>query len=456
MLVMVAAVFYGSTREMKGIGEEENPLSWFQDKETIHFWYADDTLTDYIHSAAVEFGEREGVRVIPVLSEEGEYLEAINHATLQTDQIPDAYLISNDSLEKVYLAGLAVELQDAANLCTEENFSKAALDAVSYKDRTIAYPLFFETSALVYNRDFLEVWAAQQAEKEIVNADSEAGGTAGEAEDGAALDADAVAEKKKFYLEKSVPSTMDDILSFADTFDVPEGVEGIMKWDVSDIFYNYWFVGDYMIVGGDAGDDEEDVSIFNSQTIDCLEVYQALNQFFSIESDKVDYDSVVQEFIDGKIVFTIATTDIVARLGQAKENGSLTYEYGIVEIPDVSVNLDSRALSVTNGVAINGYTEHPELANAFAAFLTGEYAELLYERTGRISANKNAAGDSEGIQVFLAEYADSVSLPKMMETENFWLQLEVLFAKVWNGEDATVLIQELAENMKLQLGTAVE
>ena len=40
----------------------------------------------------------------------------------------------------------------------------------------------------------------------------------------------------------------------------------------------------------------------------------------------------------------------------------------------------------------------------------------------------------------------------MMETENFWLQLEVLFAKVWNGEDATALVKELEANMALQFG----
>ena len=56
------------------------------------------------------------------------------------------------------------------------------------------------------------------------------------------------------------------------------------------------------------------------------------------------------------------------------------------------------------------------------------------------------------MQVFFEEYGESVCLPKMMETENFWLQLEVLFAKVWNGEDATALIKELDANMAVLLG----
>ena len=43
-----------------------------------------------------------------------------------------------------------------------------------------------------------------------------------------------------------IPSTIDDILSFADSYDAPEQVEAVFKWDVDDIFYNYFFVGNYI------------------------------------------------------------------------------------------------------------------------------------------------------------------------------------------------------------------
>ena len=359
VVAMAAAAIYGSTLKMGGI-EEGSRSSWFDNqKETIYFWYSDDTLTNYISSAAVAFGEREGVRVIPILTSDGEYLEAINHDTLHSEQIPDAYLISNDSLEKAYLAGLATEVADEGNICTEENFAKAALDAVSYNGKTIAYPLFYETSALVYNQTYLDMWAKQQAEKEVAAEDGEAvDEETGEPEGGAVLDDEEVAVSAEQYMQNAVPGTVDDILTIANTFDLPEGIEGIMKWDVSDIFYNYWIVGNYMIIGGDAGDDKSDTSIYNEETLACLEVYKALNQFFSIESDKVNYDSVIGDFIDGKMVFTVGTTDVVAKLEEAKENGSLTFEYGIAAMPDVSEELTSRSLSVTNAVAVNGYSEH--------------------------------------------------------------------------------------------------
>ena len=53
--------------------------------------------------------------------------------------------------------------------------------------------------------------------------------------------------------------------------------------------------------------------------------------------------------------------------------------------------------------------------------------------------------------IFADEYADSVSLPKMLETGNFWMQLEVLFSKVWNGDDVTTLVQQLDETIAGQV-----
>lgn len=450
IICLVGAAVYGSTFEMTG-ADKENPLSLFGRKETIYFWYTDDTMTDYISAAAVAFGEERGVRVIPQLASGSEYLEAINQASLHSGQIPDAYLISNDLLEKAYLAGLASEVMDVLGVCNTDHFPEAALSAVTYKGKLTAYPMFYETSALVYNETYLEEWAKQQASRELSGAESGEGA----AEGSTAVDEEALAQKAQEYMVSAIPATVEDILRIADTFDVPEGVEGILKWDVSDIFYNYWIVGNYMIVGGDPGDDENNININNEETTRCLEVYKALNQFFFIESDTVTYDSVVQDFINGKTVFTIATTDVVKKLEEARLAGAFPYNYGIAVMPQVSAELQSRSLSVTNAVAVNGYSSHKELANEFAAFLTQEFTDSLYEQTGKVSAALGANSDNGALQIFMEEYASSVPLPKMIETSNFWIQLEILFSKVWNGADVNTLVQELSDQIQIQVGNVL-
>lgn len=467
VIAMAAAAVYGSTQEMSQTQDTGERLQLFRGKETIYCWYSDEALSGYINAAAVSFGEQNKVRVIPVLTSNSEYLEAVNQETLHSAQIPDIYLLSSDSLEKAYLAGLATKVPDTEGICDTDHFSRAALAAVTYDDKIIGYPVYFDTSALVYNEDYLRTWATQQAEKEL-SGSSDNDEPVGEGEeiieedslpedqttDQVTADEATVNALAEQYFAKALPSTVDDLLNIADTFDAPEGVEGVMKWDVNNIFYNYWIVGNYMIVGGDPGDDRNDININNPETIQCLEVYKALNQFFFIESDTVTYDSVIQDFIDGKTMFTIGTTDVVKRLEDAKADSSLTFNYGIARMPDVSAELQSRSLSVTGAAVINGYSEHKELADRFAAYLSEEYADGLYERSGKMPASIHAAenADNGALTIFANEYADSVSLPKMLETGNFWMQLEVLFSKVWNGEDVTTLVQQLADNMSQQLG----
>ncbi len=438
LIIMVAAVIAGSKRDMTGAEEGLAGLSVFQKKETIYFWYEDASMTDFLNSAAVSFGSERNVRVIPVLVEDSEYLEAINQASLHSQRVPDVYLLSHESLEKAYLAGLASPIMDEEGICTTAHFPQTALSAVTYHDKLVAYPLSFETSALIYNKTYLQQWVDQQIQKDVESSEEE------------------VQESVKvtdgvLSVESAIPQTVDDILKIGDTFDVPEGVEGIMKWDVSDIFYNYWIVGNYMIVGGEPGDDEGNININNEQANQCLEVYKALNQFFYIESDTVTFDSVVQDFIEGKIVFTIATTDVIKKLEASQSEGILTFDYGIAGMPAVSSTLASRSLSVTTAVCVNGYSSHQELANEFAAYLVNDYSSHMYERTGRMSAKLADESADEAIRTFQEEYAKSVPLPKMMATSNFWIELEVLFSKVWNGGDIPSLVQELSDRIQLQI-----
>lgn len=407
------------------------------DKDTLYFWYCDESMSDYINSAAVVFGGKYDVRIMPKLVSASEYLEAINRATLQGEQAPDVYFITNDFLEKAYLAGLAVEISDDNKLVTENHFPKAALDAVTYKGKTVAYPVTFETTALLYNETFLQEWALQQVTKEA----EEAGVTYDEA---------TLLAKRDELMLTAIPETIEEMLLMSDSFDPPETVEGILKWDVSDIFYNYHFIGNYMVVGGDCGDDKTNININNPEAIACLEVYKALNQFFYIESDLVSYESVVQDFLEGKLVYTIATTDAVEKVEKAIKEGTFTYNYGVALMPDPSSELKGRSLSVTGTVAVNGYSQNRDMANKFAAFLAGEYAPDLYMRSGKCAAYNKVEPANGALEIFSMEYAESIPLNKMIETSNFWIQLEILFSKVWNGGDVNSLVEQLEQQLMLQ------
>lgn len=452
------------------VAPEEVPRVAFTAKDTLYFWYADAALTGYLESVCLDYYEQTGYRVTPVLHSGLEYLEDINEASVRSEEIPDLIVMSHDSMEKAYLAGLASEVWDTKNVYNMASYPQKALDAVTYQNKQIAYPFYYETSALLFNKTYLQEHAeklieaqadaqtAEAAEAAIDNAESEE--EALEAVD-AIVHTEFTEEELAAEAEEAiytiVPSSIDDILAFADTYDAPEQVEAVFKWDVSDIFYNYFVVGNYMNVGGVNGDDATQIDIYNDNTIACMKYYQALNQFFSIDTKTSDYDSIIQEFIDGKIVYTIATTDAVAKIEAAKAEGrfmsadGIPYEYAVTAVPNLNDTLFTRSLSVTYGVVVNGYSEKKEIANDFAKFLTYDKADGLYERTGKASSKLNAAYQNENLNGFMAEYKKSVPMPKMLETSNFWVQLEICFAKIWSGEDADAQLKSLDEQIRSQI-----
>lgn len=478
IIAIAAVVTFGIARSGRQITQQQEETIFSGGRETLYLWYTDEALTPYLSGAAVTYNENHNIRVVPVLESGLEYLENINASSLESNA-PDLYILSHDSLEKAYLAGLAGEVAPPEDFSMENTYIDTGIKAATYKDKVIAYPFYFETSSFLYNRTYLEDMALKGLEAE---ADALEGEQAqNEADEAAALGTiGAVAEEidtmgsentvdlgataadnegeSRFTQEQIeermreiLPATIDDIREFADNYDAPEQVEGVFKWDVTDIFYNYFFVGGAVDMGGEAGWDTDRIDIYNLDAIHNMRTYQELSQFFSIDTNEITYDAILDEFMAGKMVFTTATTDAVERLEQAGEEGLFTYEYDIAPLPGIDENHGSRSLSMTSCVVVNGYGDRKEAANDFAAFVTSEYNDILYARSGKVSAAKDVNYDYAALDRFAQEYEKSVPMPKMLETSNFWVKLEVLFSQVWNGADANEKLKSLSEEMKTQV-----
>lgn len=471
IIAIAAAAVFGIARSGLTISEKQEETVFSGGKETLYLWYTDEMLTSYLTGAAVAYNENHDVRIVPVLQPALEYLESINQASLESNT-PDLYILGHDSLEKAYLAGLASEVAFPGG-AMEEAYLKTGLQAATYKDKVIGYPFYFETSGLLYNRTYLEDMAKGQLEAEADLAEGEAAQARAEESqpaeesgqvqestvesEGTAADERFTEEQIEARIKEILPDTIKDIETFADEYDAPEQVEGVFKWDVTDIFYNYFFVGNTLNMGGEAGWNTGQIDIYNLETIESLRVYQELNQFFSIDTSEIDYEAILDEFMAGKTVFTIATTDAVFKLEDARADGLLAYDYGIALVPDIDEGKPSRSLSMTSCVVVNGYSANKEAANDFAKFLTTQYNDILYARGGKVSAAKNVEYGYEALAMFAAEYEKSISMPKMIETSNFWVQLEVLFSEVWNGADANEKLKELSEQIMEQVtGEAYE
>jgi len=465
-----------------------------EDDGSLTLWYSDDALTEYLTSVALSFQQDQGIKVNIILKDGVQFLEAINAvsvkpATERDELLPDLYITSHDNLLRAYLAGLASPITDPAGVVTDAMYPQTALDAVSCYDHYVGYPLYYETNFLLYNKTYmasiaqnkieadadlaegmeatqelLDNGAPKEEAEEVKPEDSNGEDEGSRPEDGDDAETsddemsdpmgeeDAVADPE--VLEKlatMIPASIEDIKTFANNYDAPEAVESVFKWDVSDIFYNYFFVGNYMDVGGPHGDNAAIFNIYNSQAVESLREYQEMNQFFSIDTKVDSYDKILQDFIDGKMVFTVATTDAIKRIHEAQKAGDFEFEYGVSTLPDISSLLKARGLSVTDAVAINGYSDKKPDANRFATYLVNYKAQDLYAKSGKVSCSKAVEYEDAEISKTMDEYERSVPLPKMVEAANYWVQLEIAFTKVWNGADPDETLKELSDTIGAQI-----
>ncbi len=416
VLALVLGLVYVAVRGGSNAGSSSELL--FSRKQTINLWYTDDSMTDYLNSVCVAYTDSQSsYRVEPTLIDDTDYMQKVYDASVQGEDYPDVFIAGNDLLERLWLTGLATKVQDEEHFKDNHYFCQPAVDAVTYQDKVIAYPMSFEATAFLYNEDYLQSMA------------DAAGKT----------------------LEETVPKTMVDVITLANDYDAPEAVSAVLKWDVSDIFYNYCFLGNYMDIGGETGDDTSQLHVYNQQLISCLQVYQQLNQFFSIDTSSDDYDSVIQDFAAGKVVFTLATSDCVQKIAKyCKDNGT-TLNYGVTRIPDLTGDLKSKTLSITNCLVVNGYSDQQDAANAFCQYLLFSGMENFFEQTGKAPAVAGYTFSDEHMNGFYDAYTDSAPITKLRSASNFWMLLENTFAQVWDGQDPNEQLRQLCQDLLIQM-----
>lgn len=421
LVVVILIVFMLWFAMEQSMNSKDTQQSTPQEEITLEVWYSEPELQQYIEEAAKSFETTNHMKVNTRLMSEVDYIENINNQSVGEEfEGPDVYLVSNDQLEMVELAGLTKKVKDKKNHYTTENYSDTALHAVRYNGAQIAYPICFETCFLIYNKDYITLEVENEDGSKTTNA--------------------------------VIPATLDELMDFSENFGEKEGVENIFRFDVSDIFYTYFFVGDYLKLGGLDGDNAGVVDIANDNVKACLKKFQELAQFFAIDIKTINYDTVLKEFAEGKTVYAIGKTDAVKRISELAQMNGKEINYGVAVLPNVSSELNSKALSVTTVAVVNGYTRQEEAASMFADYLSFGYAGKLYEYSGKYTAKRvKTTEDNTFRDEIYKQYENSESLPKLLNASNFWVNLEIAFFNIWNGEDVDTQIQSVSDQVTKQL-----
>lgn len=380
------------------------------DPVNIRLWYSDEAFAAYLQYCAAEYETaNRNVHIKLEYVPEADYVDTLTAEAIKPDTV-DLYMIDNDKLEQVRLAGIAAEnrLTDIYNVY---NYSQTALDACTYNGMLIAYPLSYDTSFLIYNAEFVQ-------------------------------DVDL--------------STFDDVKLFAENMEVPAGssISSVFTCDLQDIFYNYGYLGAYLDIGGRSGDDRSSVFEITQELTQASELYKQLIEYFYIDINSVDYYSCINEFEKGSVVFTIGDMKMY-RTAKAQEGLSV----GTAPFPDMSSEIESAPLSVTTAIAVNPFSGNPTVAQSFAKFLTYTNVGELYIQSGT-PACRRIDNDDENLNRIYESYDKSVPKLKLMYSDEFYALLEVTMHRIAEGTGDVQILSNvrnyLLQNWQAEEGEAVQ
>ena len=118
VVVLIAAVMFVGFLSYNGLnGLGYHALIESQESGTVNFWYTNDRMTNYYNNVASVYNKtHRGANVVPKLVSAGEYLEQIYKASHEGKECPDIYVITSDAVEKAYLSGLTMPVENESGV----------------------------------------------------------------------------------------------------------------------------------------------------------------------------------------------------------------------------------------------------------------------------------------------------------------------------------------------------
>lgn len=361
------------------------------------FWYNDKEQAPYYEAAAADFHERYGVEVQCEYIEDIAYLETINKAQIEREG-PDVFIASNDQVRKAYLAGLTTKNELYNDAFWKEHFADIAYDAFTTDGKQIGYPIYLDTCMMIYDT--------------------------------------AVTQK---------PSSFASITDFAVNFEDETNSKVLFRWDISDPYCDYLYLGNGAKIFGQYGEDTAIFDVSNDAVIQNMTYYQSLREYFSLEVETSTYSQMKSELENGTLVYGIVKTDVLSELS------SYGSSYALCPVPPLSEELSVQDLSLTYGAFVSSYTKNSEYANLFAAFLSYEYADNVFGLAHRVAVRSDIEhGDANEASIY-EQYCQSIPAPKALENGDFWIYTEICFKNIWNGNDVAGEMEELQNQMNIRL-----
>lgn len=361
----------------------------------INVWYSKNADEQFLLEASEAFEEKYSIKITYTQVKKSNYLKEIATKT-RNGKGPDLYLISNDQLKQAKELGVAKPIILFNEQFLKENYPKTAILASSLKDGVYGYPLYFNTCFLLYQSEYI----------------------------------------------KYPPRTFDEMLEYGEQFSDEKDNTTLFKWDLTDPYTNFMFLGTDIRLFGETGDEESIFKINNYQTIEAMQYFQELSNLPVGTMKTADYSSVLESIEQEEALFAICKIDA---LRHQRKNSP----YKIALLPDLTKEMESYGLSTTQLAVVNEGSKQPKASELFASYLSYEFANQQYDTVGLPSSKKGILYENEQLNTIYRQYEKSFPIPKAENAQEFWNDMKIVNNNIWNGATVSKQLNEVQKKMEM-------
>ncbi|MBQ9908392.1 MAG: maltose ABC transporter substrate-binding protein [Treponema sp.] len=235
---------------------------------------------------------------------------------------------------------------------------------------------------------------------------------------------------KKLISENELPKNWDDLKKWVADFNAQNpGKYGFIM--ACEAYYTIIFTtseGNRLF--GKDGKDRKNSNINSEKSIEGMKFFQTLHDVIKVPAADLDTATVDGAFQSGNAAMHITGLWNVVPFEKAG------IDFGVAPLPALPGNTTpASSFSGTRAMFVSAYSEHPEEANEFAAFLmSGEMQRLRFEITGALPSidTKVSSPYAEG---FLKQLEYAFPMPTVPEMGMYWEAMNNASKNIWNGAD---------------------
>lgn len=386
-----------TTTEEEPVDNEAAIYDAIEDGATLTVWEAGGAHGEYMQEAAKQFSEKYDVEVV---YEEVGHTESVAKLILDgpAGVGADVYAAPHDKMGEVFANGLALA-NDIPGYA--DKFMEVSTRVGIAEDGNLySYPLAFETYALFYNKD----------------------------------------------LVTTPPTTWDEIIAFAETFNDPANNKFAAMWEAANAYYGFAFLSAAGPLFGENGTDKTKLLTDTPEAVEAMKYYQTLrSKVFDVPATDTSYDAMMTAFKEGKTAMILNGPWAIKDISDAGVN------FGIVPFPKLEGGKTPLTFSGIRVLHVSSYTKYPNAAKAFAYFASVELAETRVEMTGDVPVLNGLQIDDEHRLAIQAAGVNAFPMPSIPAMNAYWPVMAGVFTNIWDGKDVVAELNGATSALKSQI-----